>query len=48
MNFVAARGYTGQTLETLALAAETSPFERIVGVALKSCVSLTFTHNFGR
>jgi hypothetical protein len=48
VNFLAARGYTGQTLETLALPAETSPFERVVGVPLKSCVSLTFTHRFGR
>lgn len=48
VNFLAASGYTGQTLETLALAAGSSPFERIVGVPLKSYVSLTFTHNFGR
>lgn len=48
INFVAASGYAGQTLETLALTGESLPRERIVGVPLKSCVSVTFTHRFGR
>jgi hypothetical protein len=37
-----ASGYTGQTTETLALPADPLPFERIVGVPLKSYVSLSW------
>jgi hypothetical protein len=48
LDFLAASGFTGQTLETLALPTEPTPFERIVGVPSKSYVSLTFKHNFGR
>jgi hypothetical protein len=45
-NFLIANGYTGQTLETLALPNEPQPFERVVGVPLKSYVSLSFTYYF--
>jgi hypothetical protein len=48
VNFPLAAGYTGQTLETLALPADPAPSERIVGVPLKSYVSLTWTYNFRR
>jgi hypothetical protein len=47
-NFLLAAGYTGQTLETLALPADPALFERIVGVPLKSYISLTCTYNFRR
>jgi hypothetical protein len=47
-NFLIANGYTGQTLETLALPNEQQPFERVVGVPLKSYVSLSFTYYFGK
>ena len=47
VNFLLASGSTGQTLETLALPTEPAPFERIVGVPLKSFVSLTWTYVFG-
>jgi hypothetical protein len=45
-NFLLATGYTGQTTETLALATDPYPFERLVGVPLKSYVSLTWTYYF--
>jgi hypothetical protein len=45
-NFLLASGYTGQTIETLALPTDSSPFERIVGVPLKSYVSLSWTYYF--
>jgi len=48
LNFMLASGYTGQTLETLALPGEGSPFERIVGVPLKSYVTLSWTYHFRR
>jgi hypothetical protein len=44
INFLLPSGYTGQTLETLALPAESAPFERIVGVPTKSYFCLTFTY----
>jgi hypothetical protein len=47
VNILLASGFTGQTLETLALSTEPAPFERIVGVPLKSYVSMTWTYNFG-
>ena len=47
VDFLLASGFTGLTLETLALADETAPFERIVGVPLKSYVSFTWTCYFG-
>lgn len=46
LNFLAARGFTGQTLETIALPTELTAFERIVGVPLKSYVSASWTYNF--
>ena len=45
-NFLIANGYTGQTTETLALPNESEPFERVVGVPLKSYVSLSFSYRF--
>jgi len=45
-NFLLASGYTGQTTETLALPSDPLPFERIVGVPLKSYVSLSWTYYF--
>lgn len=45
-NFLLASGYTGQTTETLALPTDPLPFERIVGVPLKSYVSLSWTYYF--
>lgn len=44
--FLLASGYTGQTTETLALPGERAPFERVVGVPLKSYVSLNLTYYF--
>jgi hypothetical protein len=43
-DFLLASGFTGQTLETLALPTDTAPFERIVGVPLKSYISFTWTY----
>ena len=37
-NFLIAKGYTGQTTEVLALPTDPAPFERVVGVPLKSYV----------
>jgi carboxypeptidase family protein len=48
VNFLRAAGFTGQTTEVLALPADAAPFERIVGVPLKSYVTLTWTYNFRR
>jgi hypothetical protein len=48
VNFLIASGYGGQTLETLALPGEGSPFERITGFPLKSYVSASFTYRFHR
>ena len=45
-NFLIANGYTGQTVETLALPGESHPFERVVGAPLKSYVGLSWTYNF--
>jgi hypothetical protein len=45
-NFLIAQGYTGQTTEVLALPDEPKPFERIVGVPLKSYMSLSLTYYF--
>ena len=46
VNFLLARGFTGQTTETLALPGEGDAFERIVGVRLRSYVTLSFTYRF--
>lgn len=48
INVFIARGYGGQTLETLALPDETMPFERITGFPLKSYVSASYTYHFRR
>ena len=48
VNFLLASGYGGQTLETLALPGEASPFERITGLPLKSYVTASFTYHFRR
>jgi Carboxypeptidase regulatory-like domain len=46
VNFLIARGYTGQTTEVLALPDDTAPFERIVGVRLPSYASVSYTYRF--
>ena len=43
MNLFIAGGYGGQTVETLALANEGEPFERITGFPLRSYVTASFT-----
>ena len=48
INALIAAGYGGQTLETLSLPGEGSPFERITGFPLKSYVSASFTYYFRR
>ena len=48
VNFLIASGYGGQTLETIALPGEASPFERITGLPLKSYVTASFTYHFRR
>ncbi len=44
VNFLIAKGYTGQTTEQL----EPSPFMSTVGVRLHSYTSVSFTYHFGR
>jgi hypothetical protein len=46
LNSLIARGYTGQTIETLQAAGQFVASEQIVGVPLKSYVSLSWTYNF--
>ncbi len=46
VNFLIANGYTGQTTEVLALPNQPSPFEQVVGVPLKSYLSLSWTYYF--
>jgi hypothetical protein len=48
MNSLIARGYAGQTVETLQAGGELAPVEQVVGVPLKSYVSLSWTYNFHR
>lgn len=48
INTFLGNGYTGQTLETLQLAGEPAPFERIVGVGLKSYMAVSLSYHFGR
>jgi hypothetical protein len=48
VNFLWARGYGGQTLETLALPGEGEPFERITGFPIRSYVTASFTYHFRR
>ncbi len=47
-NFLMANGDTGQTTETLALGTDPIPFERVVGVPLKSYISVSWTYYFKR
>jgi hypothetical protein len=48
IDFLLASGFTGQTTETLQIVGESAPFERIVGVPLRSYTSLTWTYIFRR
>ncbi len=48
VNFLIAHGYTGQTTEVVALPTDPEPFERVVGVPLKSYASLSWTYYFKR
>jgi len=45
-NFLIAGGYTGQTTETMASPTDPVPIEQVVGVPLKSYVSLSWTYRF--
>jgi GAF domain-containing protein len=45
-NFLIARGYTGQTLETIPFQPDPCPAECIVGVPLKSYLSMSWTYYF--
>jgi hypothetical protein len=47
--FLIASGYTGQTTETFALPSDPAyptPIERVVGVPLKSYITITWTYHF--
>jgi hypothetical protein len=46
MNSLIARGYTGQTVETLQAVGQPVASAQVVGVPLKSYVSLSWTYNF--
>jgi hypothetical protein len=46
LNSLIARGYTGQTIETLQAVGQPAAVEQVVGVPLKSYVSLSWTYNF--
>ena len=46
VNFLIARGYTGQTTEVLALPDDAAPFQRVVGVRLPSYISVSYTYHF--
>ena len=48
MNSIITRGYAGQTIETLHAAGDLASLEQVVGVPLKSYVSLSWTYNFHR
>ena len=45
-NFLIASGYTGQTTEVLPYPPDTAPTEQVVGVPLKSYVSVSWTYYF--
>ena len=47
-NSLIADGYTGQTVETLEYPVGTAPVNGVVGVPLKSYVSLSWTYYFKR
>jgi len=46
VHFLIARGFTGQTTETLALPGEAGAFEQIVGVRLRSYAAVSLTYHF--
>jgi hypothetical protein len=46
VNFLIARGFTGQTTEVLASPDDAVPFERVVGVRLCSYISASYTYHF--
>lgn len=46
LNFLIAKGYTGQTTETIPTQPAPCPVECVVGVPLKSYVALTYTYFF--
>jgi len=46
LNSFISRGYAGQTLETIQLPSDHAPIERIVGVPLRSYISLSCAYNF--
>ena len=46
INFLIVSGYGGQSVETLALPNEHSPFERITGFPLKSYATVSLTYHF--
>jgi len=48
VNFFVARGFAGQTLETLALAGEGEPYERITGFRLRVYVTASWTYQFSQ
>lgn len=48
VNVFIARGYGGQTVETLALPGEGQPSNRITGFPLKPYVSASYTYYFRR
>jgi hypothetical protein len=48
VHFLLANGHTGQTLETLRLPGEVSPFERVVGVRQASYAGITLSYHFRR
>ena len=46
LNSLLASGYTGQTVEALQLSGDIAPVNQVVGVPLKSYVSLSWVYNF--
>jgi hypothetical protein len=46
VNFMIASGYTGQTMEVLAVAGQDEPFEQVTGIRVPSYVSLSWTYRF--
>jgi len=48
VTFLVTGGYGGQTVETLALADDPVPFERVTGLPLKTYVSASFSYQFRR
>ena len=48
LNIFIASGYGGQTVETLALAGEGEPFDRVTGFPLRSYITASITYQFRR